>query len=200
MFERSCLVGLAAALCLSIGCVAPEEPDTGEARQAQMDNGTHVWKKHYLYFEECGYNCAFAELLVIGDSQVGVYRANTEYWFVHDDHIGRLGVQDLAIETTWGSSNPPSPSGDQEFTQPVAATWSRFLSDPVSGGYLYDSDNQHLRIGITSGQVSRLTWYQTIPQNETPENLVLGSSAEVGSGSVGIPSGEYGYYADAMIP
>lgn len=200
MFERSRLIGLAAALCLSIGCVPAEEPGTGAARQAQLDNGTHGWEKHYWYFEECGWGCRFAELLVIGEADVGEFRAGREYWYVDSSHLGELGQDNLVIETTSGLTDPPEPSGDQEFTQPVSATWMRFTSDPVSGGYLYDGDGQHLRIAVSSGEVSRITWYQTLPTNEDPENLVLDPVMEVGSGSVGVPTGEYGYYVDAVIP
>lgn len=199
MFERSCLIGLVAVLCLSTGCVDPGDPELGSARQAQLDNGTHAWEKHYWYFEECG-DCPFVELLVIGDADIGDYRMNTEYWFVESAHLDELGQDNLVIETTWGLTDPPEPMGDQEFVQPVAATWSRFTSDPVSGGYLYDSDNQHLRIGVSGGEISRLTWYQTIPSAQSPANLVLNGEAQVGSGSVGIPTGEYGYYVDATIP
>lgn len=200
MFERSCLIGLAAALCLSIGCVPAEEPETGEARQAQLDNGTHGWEKHFWYFETCGRECKFADLLVTGDTAVGGYQAHTEYWFVESSYLGELGQDNLIIETTWGLTDPPEPSGDQEFTQPVAATWTHFSSDPVSGGYLYSGSGQHLRIGVSSGEIARLTWYQTIPAIDTPENLVLGGALEAVSGDVGVPSGEYGYYVDALIP
>ncbi len=201
--DRSSVLGLMAALCLLTGCQANESSETAEedvvgiAESTQLDNGTHGWLRYVFTFEQQG--LPFCELLVIGPQTLGDFRENTEFWYVENSNLSLLGNQDLVVTTTYGSTNPPSISGDQEFTQPVFGTWNRFTSDPVSGGRLYDFGNRHLRIGTNSGGITRLTWYQTIPSANAAENINLDALLDAGTGNVTVPSGQDGYYIDATI-
>lgn len=48
---------------------------------------------------------------------------------------------------------------------------------------------QHLRIGTGGGEITRLTWYQTIGQGQNPANITPNGAFTVGSGTVTIPVG-----------
>jgi hypothetical protein len=195
----SAVVGVGVFSLLLGGCQpadAPGDGDVAEVRQAQVPvNPDHDWRHYYFQF---GNDLPFADLLVIGDHEVGDFKADTEYWFVETSSLQYLGEEDLVASYTDGDGTPPSLSGDQEFTQPVYLTWQSFSTDPVSTGELYSNSKHHLRIKADGGAVVRLTWYQVLP-HQSPENAAPEGTFSAVGGSVAVPSGRYGYYIDATI-
>jgi len=195
-------VGLCAASLLVVGCQPAEiadveDGDVAEARQAQCPTDPDKAFTHY-YFEID--DNPFVDLLVIGDQAIGGFQADTEYWYVHTDALADLGNKDIVVTSTSGDENPPSLSGDQEFTQPVYLTWQSFSTDPVGVGELYSNaaDTHHLRIKVESGEITRLVWYQILG-NQSPANVAPDGTYEAVGGSVSVPSGYYGYHVDATI-
>lgn len=179
----------------AIGCDAPEEADIDAAEQPQIGIGYLDWRRIEINFAN---DDPFAVILVIGDQSIGAYDKETEYWYVDTSYLSNLGSEDLVVSYSDGNGTPASESGDQEFTQANFQTWNSFSSDPVSGGYLYDSGNRHLRVKVDSNRITQVTWYQTLSSG-SPANFMLDSDPSAGSGSVTVPSGQTGYYVDATI-
>jgi hypothetical protein len=203
-FQRIIIVKKAIALCsiLALGFVAGcDAVDAGEddenvdsAKLAQIDVGNSNWRTHTGYYTN---GQIFARILVIGKSAIGVYDADTEYWYVNKSNLQYLGSYDLEFSYTNGTGTPPSYSGTQEFALPALESWQSFSSDPVSGGNLYDNGSVHLRLaGNSTNGLTEVTWYQTISSANTPANLALSGVFYTGSGSVSVPSGDAGYYVD----
>lgn len=192
----------ALALMAASGCVVAqggeqagsEELDSASA--PQIDIGYKAWR---LYTATFSNGAPLLSVLAIGGSNVGNYQANTEYFYVSTASLQHLGQKDLDFSYTDGNGTPPAQSGSQEFDLPVLSSWTSFSSDPVSGGYRYDSGNVHLRIGTAGGEITRLTWYQTIPSAQSPANVTPSGTFTVGSGAVTVPSGDAGYYVDDTI-
>jgi hypothetical protein len=193
----------AGVFCLFVtGCNPIDDPasskeDVGSMRLPQIIEGKYGFVRYHLAFPE---NLTFADVIVVGRDAIGGYSANTEYWYVETSSLQYLGDEDLTVthdEDQEGT--PPSLSGDQEFTQPVHLTWNSFSSDPVSVGNLYGGANCQLRIKAEAGEVTRLTWYQTIDEETAPENVGPDGTFTAVSGSVSVPSGKDGYYIDATI-
>jgi hypothetical protein len=197
------MMAVGGVVALTAAC-APVEPSAGDpesvraARSGQADpDAGHDWEAHSFEIND---NPVF-DLLVVGGLDVGQYDRNTEYWYVHSSELADLGVEDLEMTSRPGNGDGLIMGGDQEFTQPVYLTWERFTTDPVSDGVLYsDPTGEHfLRIDVDSGEFVRIVWYQIIDDtNPTNIDLVEGTYTPV-SGSVSIPSGQYGYYIDATI-
>jgi len=190
------------ALGFMTGCNAVDDEMTdeqlgvGELAQVDLGRTASDWR---LYTAEFANNQPFARILAVRNA-VGSYSANTEYWYVNSGNSSYLGSQDLRFSFVEGTGTPDQQSGSQEFSTPALQTWQSFTSDPVSGGYLYDKNNIHLRVAVdTNGNITRLTWYQTIPSNQTPANVTPGGLFTVGSGDVSVPSGETGYAVDDSI-
>ncbi|AUX23884.1 uncharacterized protein SOCEGT47_044140 [Sorangium cellulosum] len=197
--------GVAAFLCLAAsGCVVAEggEPeddeDLGTASAAQIDIGYK--KKWRLYTATFSNGQPFFRVLAIGGSDVGPYQANTEYWYVTSANLGYLGQNSVVFSHVDGDDTPPKQSGSAQFQTPWLVPWTSFSNDPVSGGYRYDNGSVHLRIAVNGGEISGLTWYQTIPAAQTPTNIALNGTFTVGSGSVVVPQGSVGYYVNSAIP
>lgn len=194
----SAVVGIGVFSLLLGGCQpadTPGEGDAAEARQAQVPTDPdHDWRHYSFDFQER----PFAHLLVIGDTNVEGFTADTEYWYVDSSGLEYLGEDDLEVSYQDGNGTPPSLSGDQEFTQPVYLTWQSFEEDPVSTGDLYSNGGHHLRIRVQSGEVTRLTWYQTLT-HQSPQNAAPNGTFSAVGGEVKVPDGQYGYYIDAAI-
>jgi predicted small secreted protein len=190
------LASLAATACNPTDSSGSSE-DLGSAHLAQLDpTGWHMWRLFDFTF---GNSAHLADVLVIGEDDVGLYEAETEYWFVETANLQYLGDEALQVEYYDGDETPPSLSGEQEFTQPVHLTWNSFTSDPVSTGNLYSGEKSHLRIKTESGEITRLTWYQVLGSTETPENVTPDGVFEVNSGSMSVPTNKVGHYIDATI-
>lgn len=181
--------------CGSTNDVTSSE-EVGSARLGQIYEGPKDFRQYDFAFVN---DAPLASVLVIGPSAIGGFSANTEYWYVETSSLQYLGAQDLEITYSDDEGTPPSLSGDQEFTQAVNLTWNSFSSDPVSAGELYENGDVYLRIKTDSGEISRLTWYQTVDDNAAPANVTPELTFSAVSGSVGIPSGDDGYYIDATI-
>jgi hypothetical protein len=140
------------------------------------------------------------DLLVIGNADIGGFGKGTEYWYVHTSALGDLGEEDIEVSRTSGDEDPPSLSGDQEFTQAVDQTWVNFTTDPVGVGELYSNagGDHYLRVKVDSGEVIRIVWYQTIT-TQSPENVAPDGTFSAVGGSVSVPGGHYGYHVDATI-
>lgn len=196
----SAVVGVGVFSLVLGGCQpaeAPGEGDPAEARQAQVPTDPdHDWR-HYVF--ELENNVLFADLLVIGEDDVGTFDKDTEYWFVHTSSLDYLGEQNLVVTYRDGDGTPDPLSGDQEFTQPVYLTWQSFSTDPVSDGKLYSNNGHHFRVEVDDDEVVGLTWYQIIA-NQNPENVAPYGTYSPDNGPVSVPSGRYGYYIDATIP
>jgi hypothetical protein len=184
MISRIFLVG---ALCLT-SCV---DPPFSIEEQAQIDPGTRAWREVTISSEEGEW---LAKVFVIGDESYGEYKANTEYWWVRRDHSS--GEMDffkshgsqmfvgggLYLTTAEHDTEPSYPIDEfsgaklQTFTQPVypVGGWgSGFTQDTIQGGTLFVSDSGvGLRIFSHKGSISRLVWYQTISQDEIPQNVI----------------------------
>lgn len=194
--------GLGLASLLAIGCQPAdvedlEDGDVAEARQAQCPvNPDKAWTRYRLDID----NGPLFDILVIGATDVGSFQRNTEYWYVHSSGLADLGTEDITVTTSSGDVDPPSLSGDQEFTQPVYLTWQSFSTDPVSSGQLYRNGaaDHYLRVKVDSGEVARVVWYQII-DNQSPANVAPSGTYTASSGSVSVPSGDYGYHVDATI-
>lgn len=194
--------GLGLASLLAIGCQPADVPggedgDVAEARQAQCPvDPDKAWTRYRLEID----NSPLIDILVIGASDVGSFDHDTEYWYVHSAGLPDLGTEDIVVTTASGDVDPPSLSGDQEFTQPVYLTWQSFSSDPVNVGELYGNatDDHYLRLKVESGEITRVVWYQII-DNDKPENVGPSGTYTAVGGSVSVPSGDYGYHVDATI-
>lgn len=186
---------------LAAGCNPVEGPaldeELAEAQPAQAD--PDIGKDFRKYHFEIG-NDPLLDLLVMSDQTIEGFEADTEYWYVNSSALAALGEQVIEVSSTSGDGNPPSLSGDQEFTQPVFLTWQPFSTDPVSVGELYSNDagDIHIRIKVESGEITRIVWYQTI-SDENPVNVAPDGGFSPVGGSVSVPSGKYGYYIDAAI-
>lgn len=191
----SSVIGLFLTGCSPTDSEARGDEDVGAAQHAQVDPGMLVGKHLELIFADHG---LFAEVLVMNEDS-GRFRAGTEYWYVQTSKLQYLGVEGFDLESTDIEEEAPALSGDQYFEQPVSLTWNSFTSDPVTTGELYTNSNLHLRIGVDSGEISRLTWYQLIVSSQPPVNINPQGAFTVGSGSVTIPSSRVGYYIDATI-
>ncbi|WP_437569996.1 hypothetical protein [Sorangium sp. So ce542] len=196
--------GAAAFLCLAAaGCIATAggEPEDGEeldsASAAQLDGGMKKWR---LYTATFANGQPLFRTLAIGGTNVGPYQANTEYWYVTKGNLGYLGQYGVIFSQVDGNSTPPTQSGSQVFEVPRLLPWASFSSDPVSGGFRYDQGSMHLRVGVDGGEISRLTWYQTVPAAQSPANLAPSGLFSVGSGAVAVPNGSAGYSIDSAIP
>lgn len=203
---ESLIMRLRAAAFLSLaasGCVVAEwgEPlddeDVQSISAAQLDPGGMKWR---LFNAILPNGQPLFRLLVIGGSNVGNYQANTEYWYVNQANLGWLGQSALTFSHTGGNGAPPQLSGSQQFQVPRLLPWAPFSGDQVSGGYRYDRGDLHLRIGTGNGEITRLTWYQTIPAGQNPANVMPSGTFTPGFGAVTVPSGSAGYYIDSTIP
>lgn len=203
MVQRDWLVaGLGVVSLLLGGCQSADVPgvdegDVAEARQAQIPINPDKDFIHYQFEID---NSPLFDILIIGSDDIGSFSRNTEYWYVHSSGLGDLGEEDIEVTSTSGDGEPPSLSGDQEFTQPVYLTWQSFSTDPVSVGELYGnvSDDHYLRVKVESGEVTRVVWYQII-SNQSPANVAPSGTYTAVGGSVSVPNGEYGYHVDATI-
>lgn len=193
----SAVVGVGVFSLLLGGCQpagAPGEGDAAEARQAQIPVDPDYGWRHYVFELD---ERIFADLLVLGDTSVEGFAADTEYWYIHADSLEFVGEDDMEVSYQDGDGTPPSLRGDQEFTQPVYLTWQSFDKDPVNTGELYSNGGHHLRVRVQSGEVTRLTWYQVLT-HQSPQNAAPNGTFSVG-GEVDVPTGQYGYYIDATI-
>lgn len=190
------LMSLLTAACVPIeGSTIDEE--VAAARPAQADpDVSKDWKNYHF---DIGHD-SLLDLLVIGGDEVSGFSTNTEYWYVESSALAGLGDEDIEVSSTSGDGTPPSLSGDQEFTQPVYLTWQYFTTDPVSGGELYSNaaGDRFLRIKVVSGEITRVTWYQTI-STQSPTNIAPAGTFTPAEGSVTVPNGKYGYYIDATL-
>ncbi|WP_437317493.1 hypothetical protein [Sorangium sp. So ce385] len=196
-------LGTAALLSLAAsGCIMAEGAEQGEsealdsASAAQIDTGYKAWR---LYTATFSNGQPLFQVLAIGGTSVGNYQANTEYFSVTTANLQYLGQSNVTFSHTDGYGTPPSQSGSQQFHMPLGSSWTSFSTDPVSGGYRYDSGSVHLRIGTGNGKITRLSWYQTIPTGQNPANVTPSGTFTTGSGAVTVPSGSAGYYADSTI-
>lgn len=203
MIKHVSLVVCTGALALLLPACSPEggegsrgEGEVGEARLAQVDPGYLDWRRYTFEIEKE----PLADLLVIGDEDVGRFSRNTEYWYVHTSALGDVGEGDIEVSSTSGNGSPPSLTGDQEFTQPVYLTWQSFTTDPINVGDLYGdaTGKVFLRIKVTSGEIYELTWYQT-SSSSSAENVTPDGTLSYIGGSVTVPSGHYGFYIDAVV-
>lgn len=192
------LVWLAASGCVvAEGVEQPASEELDSAGAPQIDTGYKVaWR---LYTATFSNGAPLLSVLAIGASNVGNYQANTEYFSVDTANLSYLGNKSLIFSYSNGSGTPPAPSGPQQFQLPVLSSWTSFSSDPVSGGYRYDNGDLHLRIGTDGSEITRLTWYQTIPSGQNPANVTPNGTFTVGSGPVTVPGGDAGYYVDDTI-
>lgn len=187
---------LAVSACHPVEGGAPSE-ETSEAQLAQVPiNPDHDWRLYGLTFAN---DAPFADILVIGDDDVGGYAKTTEYWFVHTSNLQYLGTEAIDADHTDGDGTPPSLSADQEFTQPVYLTWQSFTSDPQEDvGDLYSNGRHHLRVTVDSGEVSAVTWYQII-RSQNAQNVAPDGRFLVGGDEVTVPTNYLGYYIHADI-
>jgi hypothetical protein len=192
------------AMLAASGCIVaerieqPGDEEVDSVSEAQLDPGMSTpWR---LYTATFSNGQPFFRALAIGGSNVGSYQANTEYFYVTTASLQYLGKKGVSVSHTDGSGAPPAQSGAQQFQLPVGSSWTWFSSDQVSGGYRYDNGNVHLRIGTGGGEITRLTWYQTLGQGQNPANITPNGAFTVGSGAVTLPVGSAGYYVDDTIP
>ncbi|WP_437929869.1 hypothetical protein WMF37_11625 [Sorangium sp. So ce291] len=191
------LLALAASGCVMAGGAEQADGEAiDSASEAQIDTGYKAWR---LYTATFSNGQPLFQVLAIGGSNVGNYQANTEYFYVTTANLQYLGQSNVTFGHTDGYGTPPSQSGSQQFHMPLGSSWTSFSTDPVSGGYRYDSGGVHLRIGTGNGKITRLTWYQTIPTGQSPANITPSGTFTTGSGAVTVPSGSAGYYADTTI-
>ncbi|WP_437971435.1 hypothetical protein WMF04_19955 [Sorangium sp. So ce260] len=195
--------GAAVFLCLAAaGCIAtaggePEDDeDVDSASAAQLDGGMKKWRLYTAIFSN---GQPFFRMLAITGSNVGPYQANTEYWYVTKANLAYLG-QNVFFSHVDGDGTPPQLSGTQQFQVPRLLPWASFSTDPVSGGFRYDKGSMHLRVGVGGGEITQLTWYQTIPVAQSPANIAPNGLFALGSGAVTVPNGSAGYAINSAIP
>ncbi|WP_437998841.1 hypothetical protein WMF26_01450 [Sorangium sp. So ce185] len=205
MQMHSLIMRLATAAFLALaasGCVMAESAEQSEsealdsASAAQIGVGYKAWR---LYTATFANNKPLFQVLAIGGTSVGNYQANTEYFSVTTANLQYLGQSNVIFSHTDGDGTPPAQSGSQQFQVPRLPSWASFSTDQVSGGYRYDSGAVHLRIGTAGGEITRLTWYQTIPTGQNPANVTPSGTFTTGSGAVTVPGGSAGYYIDSTI-
>lgn len=191
---------LAAAALLATGCVAGDDAGerAGQAVEAQVP-WYKVWRSVELTFADRA-RTPLAVMVVVS-RQMGDYQPRTEYWYVNRAALGELGTAALEITTTdfdRGAPSDPGYASEQAFTQiefPTSGWSSPWTTDPLGGGALYQGGGGiSLRITTsTTGQVSRVAWYQVIPATASPQWITPSGSFAVGGASVTVPAGYAGY-------
>jgi hypothetical protein len=192
---------------LSAGCALDPEEPTGDAQERQVSPWRDGTRRITMTFADTAVT-QFATIIIVSRTN-GTFQPGNEYWYVNRDALGLLGSTALDISVAdyrTGGLDDPSYVHEQQFTEvefPTSGWGSAWTSDPLSGGTLLgDGSSIYLRVTTgTSGNVSRVAWYQVIPTTQSPQYLVPSGRFSVYSGgSVSVPTGYRGYDIDQAVP
>jgi len=197
------LVTLLAAGCAPDDTSSPE--DVAEAREQQLDPGYLNARRFRFTFSD-RLRTPFAEVHVL-NRPAGGRVPGTEYWYVNRSATGLLATTPLDVAVDDLTVDPPEPDypNEQAFTEvefPTSGWGSGWTTDPLSYGRLLGNGSGiYLRLATsTSGDVTRVAWYQVIPSTQTPHYLTPSGHFVSSGGSVPVPSGYRGYDIDQLAP
>jgi hypothetical protein len=191
---------------LAAGCAPEDDADpTGEAEQAQIQFGPQLARVVRLVFADTA-RTPFAEIHIVS-APTALHQPGLEYWYVNRDATRLLATTPLDISVTDFTIDPPDPDypNEQTFTQtefPTSGWGSGFSVDPLSYGKLFgNGSGLYLRLATTtSGDVSRVAWYQVIPATQSPQWLTPSGHFVSSGSSVIVGRGYRGYDIDQAAP
>ncbi|APR88454.1 hypothetical protein A7982_13803 [Minicystis rosea] len=194
---------------VAVGCAFEESRDPAEriheAPAAQSDVGYLLGRIVRLSFTDQA-RTPFAEIHIVS-RETRIHRPGTEYWYVNRAASSLLGTYALDVTTEDVDADPPDPDypNEQRFTEvefPTTGWGAGWTSDPHSFGTLLgDGSGAYLRFATTTtGDVSRVAWYQVIPDAQAPRWLTLDGRFVAGGASASVPSGYRGYDIDQAAP
>ncbi len=196
------LASLFAAGCAPEGADADEQ--TGEAQAPQIIEGRELVRVVRLVFADTA-RTPFAEIH-IATQQTARYQPGVEYWHVNRDATRLLATTSLDIGVTDVTAEPPDPDypNEQRFTEieyPTSGWGSGWTTDPLSYGRLLgNGSGVYLRLATsTSGDVTRVGWYQVIPSTASPQWLTPSGRFVSSGGSVIVGGGYRGYDIDQAV-
>jgi hypothetical protein len=196
------VLGVVAVLA-AVGCIGSQEPgeDVGTAALPQLDGGSKVWRNFTFTFDDPA-STQLGQARVF-NQEVGTFATGTEYWYVNDDSLPKLGRYGLTVSHTdeEGTSPPADPgyTNQQPFSwaeNPVGGWGTGWTTDPISGGWVYSGPNHtYLRLAKSSTTpvvLNSIAWYQVLPSGTSPQNITPDTGYSVVT-QVIVNSGELGY-------